>query len=91
MASTSYDLVDKWTSTNRYTASADVDALIAPKSGAIVVYEITDSDTAPTIEVADALPVYPNKDRALSLKSGERLWLATVESVAKATLGVLTP
>lgn len=89
MASTNYNLIDKWTSTNRYTAAADVDALIAPTTGAIVVFDITDDDTAPTIEIGEAIRVYPNDPRAVALKSGERLWLATIESEAKAALGIL--
>jgi hypothetical protein len=76
----------------RYTADADVDVLIGnPDPGSRIYWTVTPDDTAPTIAPRMWNSVAPDSGQSLSLKTGDRLWLAKGRGGAgQATLEVLT-
>jgi hypothetical protein len=92
MTATPYSLTDNWSATNRYTAGANIDVCLSnPLSDAdhIIAWTTTTSDTAPTITVSQGNKIRPLDGRAMSLISGDRLWMAVHHRTAgSATLEV---
>ena len=88
MSSTAYSLAGQWSAGARYTAPGDVDVLMSNSGGDTAHFDVTADDTAPVIPVGQGHPVQPGTSRAMTLKAGERLWMAGRTSV---TLGVLAP
>ncbi|MFK7754846.1 MAG: hypothetical protein AB8B51_20160 [Sedimentitalea sp.] len=83
MASTPYDqLTDDWSSVSRFTAIAAVDVLLSNPSSGIVYFALTDSNTAPDLEMGRANPLRPKSGRPMQLRAGERLWMAGEDAFA---------
>lgn len=77
MASTAFDkLKNTWEPANRFTATVDTDVLLTCTSGHMVRWSITLDDNPPTIPVGHGHIVEEYKNIGMTLKSGERLWLA---------------
>ena len=57
-------------------AAIQTDIAIVNPTPALMTLVITSSDTKPTLAVTDGLALRGGTDRAITLNSGERLWLA---------------
>ncbi|WP_370302492.1 hypothetical protein [Pseudooceanicola sp.] len=86
-----------WPESPNYTAAADLDiALVNPntQSRADACFVITTDDTQPTLPANAGYPLQAREARNVSLKSGDRVWLAAPDiggETAPITLLSLTP
>ena len=76
MATTQYNLDRLWQASARYTAAGDIDVLITNPTQFPAFWWITTNDTAPTINYETANPIGALGSQAISLATGERVWLA---------------
>lgn len=90
MATTRVSVESGWSAVGRITAAADTAIFITNTEPHHMRFAITDNDTAPAFspEFAHALPPYVGgRQLGLSLKTGERLWLA-IPAMASGTVTV---
>lgn len=85
MPSTTFALAPSWDVANRYTAASDVDVLLTNSGNATMVFEITTSDSIPALSVGDGHQLLAGANRAMQLKAGYRLWLASLGAGGSAT------
>lgn len=79
MAIATYNLTPLAIAANRYTAAAQIDINLANPSMAaadVVCWTTTTTDTAPTVSPALWNKIPALGDKAMTLPSGTRLWLA---------------
>lgn len=76
MATTTYEMTGNWDATNRITAVAEMDILLANPSAGVLHWAITADDVAPPNPRTLYVPMMPSGSRAMILQAGERLWFA---------------
>lgn len=71
-----------WSAAARITASGDTAIEITNTTSYALMYVITDSDTTPVTDVSESHRIHPERvtrsSKNMTLKDGERLWLAFV-------------
>ena len=87
MATTIYPLPTTWGSTARYTAAGDVDVLLSnPNDDTTIHFEITTSDTTPTINPSASASLTPKLSQSIALATDDRLWITAAKGYAAVTL-----
>jgi hypothetical protein len=90
MATTSLDAEYGWNVSNKYTAGSAVEVLLGNATvNASIAFEITASDVLPTLSVNEAMKLAPGLRQILSLASGDRLWVSTIQSGVTGVAAIL--
>ncbi|RBO54642.1 hypothetical protein DSD19_04500 [Rhodovulum sp. BSW8] len=82
-----YPLSKTWTPVARITAVGDTGVLMTNPSPAYpIFYAISADDTAPLLSAEQGHSIETNGERALTLRDGERLWVAARVAGQDATI-----
>lgn len=73
---TTYPLVNSWSSSARYTAGAETPVRVSnPNDHTAIKIVVTDGDTTPTDDPAGVNTILPGQNTTITLATGERLWM----------------